>query len=107
MSFLALAKKVVVDLKQTTDCQRHQSPTAQPADPLVEEIEAVLINSRLLAAEIWLVRDADALDRLGGEIGGRPVFFFDEVEKLKGKSAQELRAIAITKRVFPRGRVLQ
>jgi hypothetical protein len=58
---------------------------------------------------VWLVRDAKALDDLADdEVGDRPVFFFKEIERLRDKSAEQLRDIAMTKRVFgPKARVLK
>jgi hypothetical protein len=71
-------------------------------------IGAVLIHSRILNCEVWLVPDAEALDAIADEIGDRPAFLFSEVEHLRGKSGEELRAIAATKRVFgPGARVVQ
>jgi hypothetical protein len=61
-----------------------------------------LIWSRVLECEVWLVPGREALEDLeaAGEVGDRPVFFFKEVERLRGKDEAELRAIAATKRVF-------
>jgi len=62
----------------------------------------------VLGEEVWLVPNADAVADIAGEIGGRPVFFYDEVQRLRGKSPEELRAIAKIKRVFgPGARVVQ
>lgn len=70
---------------------------------------AVLLRSAVLhGALVWLVADHDALAEHPDIIrSGHAVFFFDEVEQLRAKSAQELWSIAMMKRVFPTGRTLQ
>ena len=53
-----------------------------------------------------LVADDDAVaDHPDIIRGGLPVFFFEE--KLRGKTAEELRAIAMARAEFPSSRVLQ
>lgn len=63
---------------------------------------SVLIWSKVLGCEVWLVPDKAALEELeaAGEVGKRPVFFFKEIERLRGKDEAALKAIAATKRVF-------
>jgi len=63
---------------------------------------SVLIWSKVLEEEVWLIPDRKALEdlRADGEIGRRPVFFYAEIARLKGKDAATLKAIANTKRVF-------
>ena len=93
---------------------REQVPAQSkaPDTPVTElddgQVGAVLIDSRVLGCEVWLVRDADALNDIAAEVGNRPVFFFDEIEHLRGKSEEELRAIAKVKCAFgPGARVVQ
>ena len=58
--------------------------------------------------DIWVIADADVLVEHPGIIRARlPTFFFDEVQKLRGKSIEELQAIAMVKAEFPTSRVLQ
>ena len=58
--------------------------------------------------DVWVIADAEVLVEHPDIIrSGLPVFFFDEVEQLRGKSIDELRAIAMVKTEFPTGRVLQ
>jgi hypothetical protein len=58
--------------------------------------------------DCWLVADDDAVaDHPDIIRGGLPVSFFEEVEKLRGKTPEELRAIAMAKAEFPSSRVLQ
>ena len=72
------------------------------------EVGSVLICSSVLMGELWLVRDSDALAGIALEAAGRPVFFFDEIETLRAKNPEELRAIAASKRVFgPKAALLQ
>jgi hypothetical protein len=64
---------------------------------------AWLLYSRHLQREIWLVRDGNALAIIADEIGNRPVFFGDELPRLRMKSLDELRAIADAKAIFGPG----
>ncbi|MFI5364972.1 MAG: hypothetical protein ACHQ4J_05050 [Candidatus Binatia bacterium] len=72
-------------------------------------IDAVLIRSAGLdGALLWLVADAEAVAEHPDILrSGLPVFFFDEVEQLRGKTPAELKAIAMVKATFPTSRVLQ
>ena len=85
------------------------SPT--PAEPTFDadasQVAAVkLVNT--VIGDIWLLADADALAEHPDIIrSGLPVFFFDEVEMLRGKTPEELKAIGMVKATFPTGRVLQ
>lgn len=58
--------------------------------------------------DVWLIADAAALadhpDIIRSQL---PVFFFDEIEQLHGKTPAELKAIGMIKAIFPTGRVLQ
>jgi hypothetical protein len=79
--------------------------------PCIEDgtIAAVLLRAAVLdGALVWLVADNAALaDHPDIVRRGLPVFFFDELEQLRGKSAAELQAIGMVRTVFPTGRVLQ
>lgn len=71
-----------------------------------ELVAAKLRNTAI--GDVWLVADADALAEQPDIIrGGLPVFFFDELRQLRGKTAAELKVIGMVKAVFPTGRVLQ
>jgi hypothetical protein len=67
-------------------------------DPTEGRIVAVLIESSVLGADIWLAFDEsfDAGD-------GLAVFYADELEFLKNKNAQTLREIHETKLAFGAG----
>ncbi len=54
----------------------------------------------------WVVRDEDAAAKVAAEGNGLPVFTFEEVAKLHGKSPEMLRAVLNTKATFPTARVL-
>ena len=77
----------------TIGLPEQQADPPRASEATKEEIGAVLIYSRLLQGEIWLVRDTEALADIAAEIQGRPVIFFDEVEGLRGKNPDELREI--------------
>jgi hypothetical protein len=84
---------------------------ATPADPTFDadasEIAAVMLRGTI-SGDCWLVAAADALAEHPDILrAGLPVFFFDEVERLRSKTVEELRAIGMAKTVFPTGRVLQ
>lgn len=88
--------------------------TRPPAGPLEADLTtgsfcALLLRSAVLdGALVWLVADDGALGEHPDILrSGFPVFFFDEVEQLRGKTPEELRAVAMVKTVFPTGRVLQ
>jgi hypothetical protein len=87
------------------------APSFDPdaVDLIAGTIAAVLIRSAVLdGALLWLVADADALAEHPDILrAGLPVFFFDEVEQLRGKTPAELKAIAMVKAEFPTSRVLQ
>ena len=72
------------------------------------EVCAVLLRSAVLnGALVWLVAEDEALAEHPDIVrSGHPLFFFDEVEQLRGKTVDELRTIAMVKTVFQTGRVL-
>ncbi len=58
--------------------------------------------------DVWLVADSEALGEHPDIIrSGLPVFWFDEVEKLRGKTPAELKAIGMVKATFPTSWLLQ
>ena len=58
--------------------------------------------------DVWLVADAETLAENPDIIrSGLPVFFFDEIEMLRGKTPAELKATGMVKAEFPTSRVLQ
>lgn len=58
--------------------------------------------------DVWLVADAETLAEQPDIVrSALPVIFFDEVAALRGKTADELRAIGVVKSVLPTARVLQ
>jgi hypothetical protein len=83
--------------------------TAGHGDLTAGAVAAVLIRSAVLdGALLWLVADAETLVEHPDIIRSRrPVFFFEEIEGLRGKPPAELRAIAMVKAEFPTSRVLQ
>jgi len=83
--------------------------TAKPApfDPDAGKLVAFkLVNTAI--GDVWVVTDDDTLadhpEILRSDL---PVFCFDELERLRGKTVEELRAIAMVKVTFPTGRLLQ
>jgi len=71
------------------------------------EIAAVKLRNTIIG-DVWLVADTEALAEQPDIIrSGLPVFFFDELEQLRGKTPEELRAISMVKAVLPTSRVLQ
>lgn len=88
---------------------RRHTERGERADVTAGTAAAVFIRSAVLdGALVWLVRDDEAMAQHPDIIrSGLPLFFFDEVEQLRGKTPDELRAIAMVKTVFPTARVLQ
>ncbi len=71
------------------------------------ELAAVKLGHTAIG-ERWLVADDDALAEHPDIIrSGLPVFFFDEVDALRGKTTEQLRTIAMVKVAFPTGRLRQ
>jgi hypothetical protein len=71
------------------------------------QLAAVKLRNTVID-DLWLVADDDALSDHPDIIrSGLPVFFFDELERLRGKTREQLRAIAAVKAAFPTSRVLQ
>jgi hypothetical protein len=78
-------------------------PLARPHGEL-----ATLLLRGTLIGDLWLVADDDALaEQADIAESGLPVFFFDEVDLLRGKTPEQVRAIAMIKAAFPTGRVRQ
>jgi hypothetical protein len=76
-------------------------------DPDAGEIAAARLANTVIG-DCWLVKDEKALlDNPDIIRSGLPVFFFDEVERLRGKTPGELKAIGMVKATFPTSRVLQ
>ena len=75
-------------------------------DAAAGELAVKLCNT--IIGDVWLVADAHTLaEHPDIEASGLPVFFFDEVERLRGKSVEALQAIGKIKSVFPTSRVQQ
>jgi hypothetical protein len=75
--------------------------------PDAGELAAVKLRNTVIG-DAWLVADAETLaDHPDIVRSGLPIFFFDEIERLRGKTAAELKAVAMVKQQFPTGRVLQ
>jgi hypothetical protein len=71
------------------------------------ELAAVKLRSTIIG-DLWLVADDDALAEHPDIIrAGLPVFFFDEVQMLRGKTPAQLKALGLVKAEFPTSRVLQ
>ncbi len=80
---------------------------ARPSPPRkldAGDIEAVRLTKTVIG-DVWLVRDREAAERIAAQ--SVPIFYFEEVETLRGKTKSELEATAATKRVFPASKVLQ
>ena len=104
---LTAHKQEIIELLRDSRSAQTNSPPER--DTLADsDLSAVLLHSRIVGEEIWLVRDSDAINDIANEIAGRAVLLFAEVERLRGKSPEELKAIVKVKRVFgPMTRVLQ
>lgn len=77
--------------------------TEQAADIDSGMVQAVLIDSEVLSAPLWLAFDAEF-----NPGDGLPVFYADEIQFLRNKPAATLRKIYETKLAFGRGaRVIQ
>jgi hypothetical protein len=87
MSYLELAKRIRAGIEPTM--------TAEPADG---DIIAVLIDSTLLAAEIWLSFRDDFNPQ-----DGKAVFYAHELPLLRNKTPEQLREIHKVKLAFGRG----
>lgn len=95
----------VSSVSASLGCDRMHSDTAFDLD--AGDIAAVKLHNTTIG-DAWLVRDEDALAEYPDIIrAGLPVFYFSELEQLRGKSLEELRTIGMAKTVFPTGRVLQ
>lgn len=86
-----------------------QAVPERPAalDANAGELAAVkLVNT--VIGDVWLVADDNTLaDHPDILRAGHPVFFFDEVERLRGKTPTELKAIGMVKVAFPSSRIVQ
>jgi hypothetical protein len=104
VSYLDLTKKLAA-----TVAKRQLTTAAEPPtfDLAGGRIAAVKLTGTAVGS-VWLVADAEALAE-HPEImrAGAPVFFFDEVEQLRSKTPDELKAIAAVKGTYPTSRVLQ
>lgn len=104
MSYLALTKKLAATVAKR---QPPAAPEVSTFDADTGELTAVKLT-RTVMGDVWLVADDDALAENPSIIrSGLPVFFFDEVERLRGKTPEELKAIGMVKATFPTSRVLQ
>lgn len=88
-------------------CDDAQGHREAGFDATAGDIAAVKLTNTIVG-DVWLIADAENLaDHPDIIRAGLPVFFFDEVEQLRGKTAAELRAIGMVKAVFPTSLVLQ
>jgi hypothetical protein len=88
---------------------RRDTPISSGAtfDADAGELAAVKLTGTIIG-DVWVVRDDDTLADSPDIIrSGLPVFFFEEVERLRGKTPEELKAIGLVKAEFPTSRVLQ
>lgn len=75
--------------------------------PEARDVRAALLRNTAMG-DLWLVSDEETLvDHPDILRSGLPVIFFDEVEQLRGKTLEELRALGAVKASFPTSRVLQ
>jgi hypothetical protein len=87
--------------------QRDNRGSLGGADLTAGHLAAVKVVNTVLG-DLWLVADDDALAAHPDIIrSGLPVFFFDEVEQLRGKGLAEVQALGMLKAAFPTSRVLQ
>jgi hypothetical protein len=101
MSYLALAKKIQAKLKVRADTKAERSSIEQIID---ERTVAVLIDSTVLGAPIWLAfRDGWRPE----EAESIPVFYVSELPALRHKTSEQLRSIFNVKRAFGGGMVKQ
>lgn len=71
------------------------------------ELAAVKLRNTVIG-DLWLVADTGTLAKHPDILrAGLPVFFFDELEQLRGKTPAELKAIGMVKAEFPTSRMLQ
>ncbi|MGD0950043.1 MAG: hypothetical protein ABSA52_21780 [Candidatus Binatia bacterium] len=81
----------------------HNADLLDASDPA-----AVLLHSSVLNHAVWLVADAAVLtEHPDIEASGFPVFFFDEVERLRALTPDELRQLCMVKAAFPGARMVQ
>lgn len=86
---------------------RDPSHAAPALDAAAGELAAVKLRNTIIG-DVWLVADQEALaDHPDIIRSGLPVFFFDEIAQLRGKTPAELKAIAMIKTEFPTSRVRQ
>ena len=67
-----------------------------------DSLQAVLICSSILDDHLWVV-----LDRAFTPRGGLACYYADEIRYLKGKTAEDLKAIHLAKLKFPGCRIIQ
>jgi len=104
VSYLTLTKKLAATVANRQAATERETPTF---DADAGELAAVKLRNTVIG-NVWLVADSEALaDHPDIIRAGLPVFFFKEMEQLRGKTPEELKAIAMVKAVFPTGRVLQ
>jgi hypothetical protein len=104
VSYLAFTKKLAATVADRQSATQRETPTF---DADAGQLTAVKLTGTIIG-DLWLIRDDDALaDHPDIVRSGLPVFLFSEMEQLRGKTAEELKAIAAVKATFPTGRVLQ
>ena len=67
------------------------------------QILAVLIRSKVLGDDIWLVSNEDAREHLKAE--GLVCYLANEIEQLKGLSQGAIRKVHEVKKVFDKSRL--
>jgi hypothetical protein len=104
VSYLELTKKLAGAVANRQRTSQREAPTFGPD---AGKIAAAKLTGTIIG-DCWLVADDHALaDHPDIIRAGLPVFFFDEVEQLRGKTPAELKAIGMVKAEFPTSRVLQ
>ncbi|MBI4518763.1 MAG: hypothetical protein HY699_23455, partial [Deltaproteobacteria bacterium] len=87
--------------------ERNREHFSTTFDPDTGELVAFKLVGTAIG-DVWVVADDDTLaDHPEILRAGLPVIFFDEVERLRGKTVAELQAIGMVKATFPTSRVLQ
>jgi len=100
MSYLELAKKVEARLKGRQNAAVVQISEPEPLGVIDGTVQAVLIGSEVLHADIWLILRPGFIPT-----DGLAVYYAEEILRLKGKTSEELKEIHKYKLRFPGCRV--
>jgi len=96
-----LAEADRVQLRSEADAGDRSAGLILAAVATSPEPAAWLLYSHRLGLELWLVRDAAALELIRDELAGRPVVMADELPALRRLDTDALRAVLDAKATFP------